>query len=127
MTARKNTPAPAAAAAPAPEAPASAAPAPAPANCRCGCGAPTVRPSASYLPGHDARHAGQVGRALLAGADEATALAALPTPALRAKAQGLVATARQREAKKAAGAQARAAAQAAAKAAYAAALAEALA
>lgn len=127
MSARKNTSTPTAPAAAAPEQAKVTAPAPAPANCRCGCGAPTVRPSASYLPGHDARHAGAVGRSLLAGADEATALAALPTEALKEKARGLVRTAQARQAKQSAGKQARAAAQAAAKAAYAKALAEALA
>lgn len=30
-------------------------------GCRCGCGLPVGRKS-SYRPGHDARHAGQVGR-----------------------------------------------------------------
>lgn len=98
----------------------------APAPCRCGCGAQTVRPEASYLPGHDARHAGAVGRALLAGADREAALAALPTEALRTKALGVLATAERKAATKAAGAEARKAAQAAAKAAYAAALAAAL-
>lgn len=127
MSARKNTSTPTAPAAAAPEQAKVTAPAPAPANCRCGCGAPTVRPSASYLPGHDARHAGAVGRSLLAGADEATALAALPTEALKEKARGLVRTAQARQAKQSAGKQARAAAQAAAKAAYAKALADALA
>lgn len=87
--------------------------------CRCGCKAQTVRPEALYLPGHDARHAGQVGRALIADPTKAaTLLKTLPTPALRTKAEGMVKTAQAKVAKKAAGAEARKAAQAAAKAAY---------
>lgn len=56
--------------------------------CGCGCEVRTVRPEARYLAGHDARHAGQVGRQIAAGADREKALATLPTPALRAKAAG---------------------------------------
>lgn len=61
-------------------------------ECRCGCKAIT-RKGKGYLPGHDARHAGQVARAILA--DPMTQadvhLAALPTLALRAKALAQVA------------------------------------
>lgn len=59
-----------------------------PALCTCGCGEPTTR---RYRPGHDARHAGRVGRAL-AGEAGLTAdqsqrmLGELPSEALRAKA-----------------------------------------
>ena len=115
-TTRTRKPAkPAPAPAPAPE----ATPAAAPTICRCGCGSPTVRAEALYIAGHDARHAGQIGRLLIADLtdDEAPAaehrLALLPTPALRAKAEGMVATA----ARKAAERSARKAAHAAAKAA----------
>jgi hypothetical protein len=57
-------------------------------DCRCGCGA-TPNKGRGYLPGHDARHAGQVARALIAD-DSADVwrrlLATLPTEALRSKA-----------------------------------------
>lgn len=52
--------------------------------CLCGCGDTTS--GGSYRPGHDARHAGQVGRAIAAGGDADTLVKALPTDALRAKA-----------------------------------------
>jgi hypothetical protein len=108
----------------APKATPAPAPAPAaPAPCGCGCGAPTHRAEARYLSGHDARHAGQVGRALVAGGDPEALLATLPTDALRAKATGMVEAHAAREAKKAARKAATEAARAAAKAAYAAALA----
>lgn len=44
-----------------PEAPAPKA-TPTPDPCRCGCGEATRRPEARYVSGHDARHAGEVGR-----------------------------------------------------------------
>ncbi len=54
-----------------------------PSPCLCGCGEPTAR---NYRPGHDARHVGQLARAVVAGAaDKRAALRALPTEALRAK------------------------------------------
>lgn len=104
-------------------APAKAAPAPkaAPATvaCGCGCGA-QANPGRLYRPGHDARHAGQVGRALAAkapGAEEAAS--ALPA-ALEAKARAFAAN-REKEAKaKEARAQVRAEAKAALEAALAA-------
>lgn len=122
MTAKPATAKPAAApkAAPAPK------PAPAPRFCGCGCGKHTVRPEAAYLSGHDARHAGNVGRALLAATNDderAALLEALPTPALKAKAEGVVATAARKEAERAARKVATAKAKEAARAAYAAALA----
>lgn len=79
--------------------------APAPATCRCGCGA-QVASRRLYRPGHDARHAGVAARAALAG--DPTAVAALPTPALQAKAQGLADRWRAAAQEKAARAQARA-------------------
>jgi hypothetical protein len=54
-------------------------------GCRCGCGEQVGR-GARYRPGHDARHASQVGRAMIAaGAEDPELLAALPSEALRAK------------------------------------------
>jgi len=93
--------------------------------CRCGCKAQTVRPEALYLPGHDARHAGTVGRAIIAATtpkQRNTLLASLPTENLKHKAMGMVKTAADRDAKKAAAVKAREAAKAAAKVAYDAAL-----
>lgn len=97
---------------------------PTPTACKCGCGAPT---KSTYAPGHDARHAGQIGRWLLANPDATpaqrkTQLANLPTPALQAKAERVVETAAAKEQAKQAKAEARAKAKAAAKAAYEAAL-----
>jgi hypothetical protein len=92
-------------------------------GCGCGCGQPNVRGKASYLSGHDARHAGQVGRAIIADpAKAADLLKALPTEALQRKALGMVKTAEAKQAK----VNAAKAAKAAAKAAYDKALAEAL-
>lgn len=57
-------------------------------KCLCGCGE-NVAGKASYRPGHDARHAGQIARAMLAASkktDRTKALDALPSPALQAKA-----------------------------------------
>lgn len=95
---------------------------PAPLNaCGCGCGETTKR---NYAPGHDARHAGQVGRWLVEQGDALTtkqrdaALAPLPSEALKAKALGVLerhtAKAETSDLEK----QARAAAKVAAKAAY---------
>lgn len=58
-------------------------------KCRCGCDEST---KSNYRPGHDARHAGQVGREIAAnyatkGFDRRTLLAALPSDALKAKAE----------------------------------------
>ncbi|WP_336631110.1 MULTISPECIES: hypothetical protein [unclassified Microbacterium] len=56
-------------------------------TCTCGCGE-QISPTATYRAGHDARHAGQVARAIAADPKQAkTLLLALPSPALRAKAQ----------------------------------------
>jgi hypothetical protein len=61
-------------------------------NCRCGCGE-TVKAGSLYRPGHDARHAGRVGRMLVA--DERDMLTRrefdLMSPALQAKVQRVVA------------------------------------
>lgn len=111
----KATPAPAAAAKPASAQP-----------CRCGCGEQTIRPEALYRPGHDARHAGAIAKAILAGADAAEALKPL-TPRLQEKAKGIVQAAADRKSRRAASGDAMRAARAAAKAAYDKALAEALA
>lgn len=56
-------------------------------SCLCGCGGVTNR-NRNYRPGHDARHAGNVGRAVAAAApaDRKALLDALPTDALKAKA-----------------------------------------
>lgn len=59
-------------------------------NCRCGCGEPTIGKKAEYRPGHDARHAGVIGRALAETQDSkarANLLNRLPSEALKAKAQ----------------------------------------
>jgi hypothetical protein len=57
-------------------------------TCYCGCGAQTAR-NRAYRPGHDARHAGQVARAIL-GTGRQDLLDTLPTQALRDKAQAQV-------------------------------------
>lgn len=87
-----------------------------PANCGCGCGAPTITEKASFLPGHDARFAGLVGRGEVVPSDAQTALI---TPALAKKIDGIRATATKKAAVKAA----REAGKAAAKAAFEAAMA----
>lgn len=61
-------------------------------SCKCGCGAPTSNSRRLYRPGHDARHAGQVARAIAAGqVTLADGLAQLPSDALRIKARDMVA------------------------------------
>jgi hypothetical protein len=56
--------------------------------CGCSCGEP-VRQNADYRPGHDARHASQIGRTLAANPKDRDALAAIKrmSPPLRAKAE----------------------------------------
>lgn len=62
--------------------------------CKCGCGE-LANKDRDYRPGHDARHAGNIGRAMaaefaLGHADKAEALVLqLPSAALRAKARGV--------------------------------------
>lgn len=55
-------------------------------TCRCGCKEP-IAPKRTYRPGHDARHAGAVARALLANDSDraASAARAAMSGALRAK------------------------------------------
>lgn len=98
--------------APTPTKPAPAAPATFP-LCGCGCGVPTVTAKARFLSGHDARFAGQVGRGEVP-LPLTAAQAALVSPALQAKIDGIRETQAKRNAAKAA----RAAAKAAAKVAY---------
>lgn len=55
--------------------------------CACGCGE-QIGATATYRPGHDARHAGAVARAIAEDPkQEKTLLMPLRSPALRAKAQ----------------------------------------
>lgn len=69
--------------------------------CHCGCGE-QIGPKATYRPGHDARHAGMVARDIAADPkQEKTLLLALPSPALRAKAQRAAARATAKAAEKA--------------------------
>jgi len=74
-------------------------------QCLCQCGS-NVPPKSNYKPGHDARHAGSIGRTLAAldPVERAlsTVLDLLPTDALRQKALGIEATAREKAGKKAA-------------------------
>lgn len=99
-------------AATAPETKATEAPAPQPTSCRCGCGQPTVRSDARYLSGHDARHAGEVGRSDLPEAKVREMFA--DAPKLLAKALGVRETAKRKAAEKEAAAKAKAAAKEAA-------------
>lgn len=97
---------------PATETKATKAPAPKPNPCRCGCGQHTHRAEAKYVSGHDARHAGEVGRSALPEADVRKLFA--DTPKLLAKALGVRATAARKAAEKEAARKAREAAKAAA-------------
>lgn len=68
--------------------------------CNCGCGE-NVPPRSWYRPGHDARHAGVVGREIAAnyatkGFDRRELLAALPSDALKAKAERIAEKAAER-------------------------------
>jgi hypothetical protein len=58
---------------------------------KCGCGCDeNVPPKSTYRPGHDARHAGQVAKAMLAkGEYDDEAVAVLPSEALRDKATAI--------------------------------------
>lgn len=76
------------------------APATTPTQCRCGCNE-QVPAKSFYRPGHDARHAGQVGRRIAAnyatkGYDRRVDLEALPSERLRAKAEGIAEKATER-------------------------------
>ncbi len=57
-------------------------------HCRCGCGA-NVAGKRLYRPGHDARHASQVAKAIAAGGST-DLMQALPTSALQVKASNQV-------------------------------------
>ncbi len=72
------------------------------ATCRCGCSEAPTSTRTSYRPGHDARHAGNVGRAIALNPDlEVALLGELLTEALRAKAQRVASAARMKAAAKA--------------------------
>jgi hypothetical protein len=59
-------------------------------TCLCGCG--QIGRGSSYRPGHDARHASRIGRAMAAaGEEDPELLAQLPSDALRAKALKMLA------------------------------------
>lgn len=60
-------------------------------KCRCSCGE-TPNTGKMYRPGHDARHAGLVGRLILANSPKADAEFAKLTPKLKEKAQKFVST-----------------------------------
>lgn len=58
--------------------------------CKCGCGLGVRFSDATYLPGHDAKHKGQIARqVILLGTEEP--IAQLPSLALQAQARELVA------------------------------------
>lgn len=90
-------------------------PAAVPANCGCGCGAPTITARAAFLAGHDARMAGVLGRAIGSGTatPEQHAQYDRASAPLRAKIDGIAATAKRKAATKAAKDAAKAAAAAA--------------
>lgn len=83
-----------------------------PANCGCGCGSPTVTSKATFIAGHDARHAGVIGRGLAATPDDADLLAAYDrlSDRLKVKVDGIRQTALKKAALKAAQVAAKAAA-----------------
>jgi hypothetical protein len=101
-------------------------------KCLCGCNARTQRASALYIPGHDARHAGLVARAIagydgnkpsrdpMTKTDRNKALDALPSDLLRSKASShadrLITTAKVKAARAKADADRKAAVEAARKA-----------
>lgn len=89
--------------------------------CKCECGQITHRPTALYVAGHDARHAGIVGRSAVS--DDRVKEIFASQPKLAAKALRVRETAARKAAEKAAAAKAREAAKVAAKLAYDAALA----
>ncbi|ALY10010.1 hypothetical protein FDH62_gp52 [Arthrobacter phage Pumancara] len=84
-------------------------------HCNCGCGEATSSSKTMYKPGHDARHAGNVARAMAADYNEAgndEKLEALPSANLKHKARMMAARIVEKEAKKANKAAARSAARA---------------
>lgn len=58
--------------------------------CKCGCGKRTRFTSSNYLPGHDAKHKGQIAREIIATGDKGL-INQLPSPALQEQAKELVA------------------------------------
>lgn len=101
---KKATPSKAAAPVVTPEIPKAA---PTGVKCHCGCGT-EAKPGRSYLPGHDARHAGAVGRALAAGAQGAEEAAAALPPKLAEKARRFAANRKNEATRKAEAAKLRA-------------------
>ncbi|AOZ65091.1 hypothetical protein KDJ05_gp55 [Arthrobacter phage Oxynfrius] len=72
-------------------------------HCTCGCGEATSSAKTMYKPGHDARHAGNVARAMAADYDDAKnadKLEALPTANLQHKAKMMAARLVAKEAQK---------------------------
>ena len=57
--------------------------------CKCGCGKRVRFTSSNYLPGHDARHKGQIAREIIATGDKGL-INQLPSPALQEQAKELV-------------------------------------
>lgn len=83
---------------------------PTPVKCHCGCGA-DANLGRIYRPGHDARHAAAVAKAVVAGSNGAqAAMEALP-PKLREKAERFVSNRARESARKEAAAKIRAAAK----------------
>ncbi|ALY08837.1 hypothetical protein DRROBERT_51 [Arthrobacter phage DrRobert] len=75
-------------------------------HCNCGCGEATSSSKTMYKPGHDARHAGNVARAMAADYNDAgndEKLEALPSANLKHKARMMAARLVEKAAKKAAG------------------------
>lgn len=85
--------------------------APQPVACGCGCGE-MANLGRQYRPGHDARHAGQVARAVIAKEEGALDRLAALAPKLQAKAQGMIDRDSKKAAEKALRAEIRAAAKA---------------
>lgn len=57
--------------------------------CKCGCEKRVRFTSSNYLPGHDARHKGQIAREIIATGDKGL-INQLPSPALQDQAKELV-------------------------------------
>ncbi|AZS08774.1 hypothetical protein KDJ02_gp53 [Arthrobacter phage Litotes] len=73
-------------------------------QCNCGCGEATSSSKTMYKPGHDARHAGNVARAMAADYNDAgneEKLEALPSANLKHKARTMAARLVEKAAKKA--------------------------
>lgn len=78
-----------------------------PANCGCGCGRPAITSRATFLPGHDARLASVLGKAVTRTKDQQAQYAAM-SPALKVKTDKIAATTAKANAVKALKAQAKA-------------------